>query len=203
MNKYLALSLSFFKTGLFTFGGGLAMLPIIEREMVEKKQWITENEMTDIVAIAEATPGVIAVNMATFVGYKVGKFWGALLATVAVAVPSFLIIFGISFVIDWFLGLEYVGYAFMGIRCAVAILIMRAAFKLFKKAQKNYLSYILMAISITIMLLIPSLSVIYIILFGAFVGLIERIIIINKQKKQEIINQDALPKEDAGDDHVD
>lgn len=201
MNKYLALSLSFFKTGLFTFGGGLAMLPIIEREMVEKKKWITESEMTDIVAIAEATPGVIAVNMATFVGYKVGKFWGALLATLSVVLPSFLIIFGISFVIEWFLGLEYVRYAFMGIRCAVAILIMRAAFKLFKKLQKNYLSYILIALSITIMLLIPSLSVIYIILFGALVGLIERIVIINKQKKKEALVKQELPQEEEGDNH--
>lgn len=203
MNKYAELSWSFFKIGLFTFGGGLAMLPIIEREMIEKKKWLNEDEMTDIIAIAESTPGVIAVNSATFIGYKVGKFWGALLATLSVVLPSFIIILIISLFIEQFLSLEYVKYAFMGIRCCVALLILKAALKLFKKLKKNCLSYILILCSIAIMLILPNLSVIYILLFGALVGLIERMITIQKKKSQiktTEMEKEMVKKEEEDDD---
>ena len=92
MNKHVELFTSFFKIGLFTFGGGLAMIPLISKEAVEKRGWVTEDEILDMVAIAESTPGVIAVNSATYIGYKVGGFWGSLLATLGVTIPSFTII---------------------------------------------------------------------------------------------------------------
>ena len=96
LNKYWELMKTFFKVGLFTFGGGLAMLPIIEKEVVEKHKWLEAPDMVDVIAIAESTPGAIAVNTATFIGYKVGKLWGAILATLALVAPSLIIITIIS-----------------------------------------------------------------------------------------------------------
>ncbi len=188
MNKYVDLSFTFFKIGLFTFGGGLAMLPFMEKEMVEKRNWITNEEMTDIIAIAESTPGAIAVNASTFIGYKVGKFWGALLSTISLVIPSLVIIVIISLFIEQFLALKYVQYAFMGIRCAVALLILKAAISIYKKLAKTYLTYILMAIAIVVTLFIPSISSIYVIIFGGIVGLIEQLIRRKKDGDKEDTN---------------
>ena len=92
MNRNLELFFTFFKIGAFTFGGGYAMIPLIHHELVERKKWINDDEMVNMVAIAESTPGVIAVNSATFVGYKINKFWGSLFATLGVVLPSFVVI---------------------------------------------------------------------------------------------------------------
>ncbi len=112
----LKLLLSFLKIGLFTFGGGYAMIPLIQREMVEKHQWITSDELLEMVAISESTPGPIAVNIATFVGYRVGGVLGSFCATVGVILPAFFIIVVISLAIKKFENLKMVRYGFMGIR---------------------------------------------------------------------------------------
>ena len=185
LNKYLDLTWTFFKVGLFTFGGGLAMLPLITKETVEKHSWVDEDQMGDILAISEATPGPISVNAATFIGYKVGKLFGAMCATLGLVLPSLIIIILISLVIDWFLGLEYVAYAFMGIRCAVAILIFNAAIKIYKKIEKRYLTYILLLIGLAITILIPSISSIYVLLFGGVVAGVEFLIATKIAKKKQ------------------
>ena len=186
LNKYLDLMWTFFKVGLFTFGGGLAMLPLITKETVEKQGWVDEDQIGDILAISEATPGPISVNAATFIGYKVGKLFGAFCATLGLVLPSLIIIILISLVIDWFLGLEYVAYAFMGIRCAVAILIFNAAIKIYKKIEKRYLIYILLLIGLAITILLPQISSIYVLLFGGLVGGVEFAIATKIAKKKKV-----------------
>ena len=193
LNKYLDLTWTFFKVGLFTFGGGLAMLPLITKETVDKHHWVDEDQMGDILAISEATPGPISINAATFIGYKVGKLFGAICATLGLVLPSLIIIILLSLVVDWFLGLEYVAYAFMGIRCAVAILIFNAAIKIYKKIQKRYLTYILLLIGLGITILLPQISSIYVLLFGGLVGGVEFVIasrIAKKKQKQEEENKE-------------
>ena len=182
---YLWLFLTMLKIGLFTFGGGLAMLPIIEREVVEKHKWLKPGEMVDLIAIAESTPGAIAVNTATFIGYKVSKLLGAILATLALVTPSVIIITIISFFVDEFLALEYVNYAFMGIRCAVGVLILFAAIKIFKGNKKYWYTYVLLGLSVIIMLCLPDISTIYIIIGGGIIGLLINLFIFKKEKKVE------------------
>ena len=117
--KTLQVFLTFFKIGAFTFGGGYAMIPLIEKETVEKKKWITDDDVLEIITIAESTPGPIAINAATFVGYRVCGFWGALTATLGVVIPSFGIILAISILIKQFRDIKAVQYAFNGIRAGV------------------------------------------------------------------------------------
>ena len=119
MNILLDLFLSFAKVGLFTFGGGYAMIALIENTCVEKKQWITHDEMLNITVIAESTPGPIAINCATYVGYKQKGFAGALAATIGMVLPSFCIIFAISRFLDHFLEITWIAEAFQGIKIAV------------------------------------------------------------------------------------
>ncbi len=183
MKNIWALMKTFFKVGLFTFGGGLAMLPIIEREVVEKHGWLKTNEMVDLIAIAESTPGAIAVNTATFVGYKVAKFPGAILATLSLVFPSVVIITIISFFVDEFLALEYVEYAFMGIRCAVGVLVLLAAIKIFKGNKKYWYTYVLLVLAVVMMLAFPEISTIYIIIGGGILGLIINLFIFNQERK--------------------
>lgn len=185
MRKYLILIYSFFKLGLFTFGGGYAMLPLIEKDVVEKRKMITTEEMTDILAVSESTPGPLAINCATFVGYKVGGFFGALLATLGVVLPSFIIILIISMFIEQFLAFEYVGYAFAGIRVAVAILILEAAIKMFKKSEKGWLFYILASIALIIALFFTSIEPAFIILGGGLIGMLYTLIIAKKAEGEE------------------
>ncbi len=172
---------TFFKVGLFTFGGGLAMLPIIEREVVEKRKWLTHEEMLDLVAIAESTPGAIAVNAATFIGYKVGKLLGAILTTLALVLPSIIIITIISFFVEEFLAIEYVKYAFMGIRCAVGVLIFFAAIKLFKANKKYWYIYFLLFLAMLILILFPNVSTIFIIIGGGIISLLINIFLVKKK----------------------
>lgn len=134
MKKLFELFASFFKIGLFTFGGGYAMLPMLERELIEDRGWTTEDEILDYFSIAQCTPGVIAVNTATFVGRKQGGFWGAVFATLGVVSPSFVIISVIAAVLSNFAEIEIVQHALNGIRAAVAVLIANSVYKLIKKA---------------------------------------------------------------------
>ena len=154
MNILLELFLTFAKIGLFTFGGGYAMIPIIENQCVEIKHWITNDEMMNMTVIAESTPVPIAINCATFTGYKKAGFVGALVATLGVALPSFVIIFIISIFLDKFLEFTIVANAFKGIKIAVGILILNAAITMFKKMNKQKLPVFIMISSCLVILCI-------------------------------------------------
>ncbi len=136
----LALFTTFFKIGAFTFGGGYAMIPLFHKEIVETHGWISDEEMLDIIAIAESTPGVIAVNMATFVGYKVAGVLGSTIATLAVVLPSFIVISIISQFFLAFKQITVVAWAFAGIRAAVLVLMTNAVLKLSKLCRLNVLT---------------------------------------------------------------
>ena len=132
--RALTLFLTFLKIGAFTFGGGYAMLPLIQREIVDKRKWITNDDILE----------VVAVNSATFVGYRTGGFPGALLATTGVVLPSFLVILAISFVLREFESLKAVQYAFSGIRAGVLALVLKALWSMYRQCPKNAVSYALM-----------------------------------------------------------
>ncbi len=154
MNKIIELFVTFLKIGLFTFGGGYAMISIIEDNCVEQKEWITHDEMMNVTVIAESTPGPIAINCATFVGYKVAGMLGSVFATFGVVLPSFIIILIISFFLDNFLEIPLIANAFTGIKVAVGILIMNAGINMFKKMEKNLLPRVIMVCSLVTMFLI-------------------------------------------------
>ena len=154
MNILLDLFLTFAKIGLFTFGGGYAMISMIENNCVERKQWITHDEMMNVTVIAESTPGPIAINCATFTGYKKAGLIGALVATLGIVVPSFVVIYLISMFLDNFLELTIIANAFKGIKIAVGILILDAAVTMIKKMQKKKLPRTIMLCSCVVMLFI-------------------------------------------------
>jgi len=183
LKKLLQLFIVFFKIGAFTFGGGYAMIPLISEEVVENKKWISNDDILEIVAIAESTPGPIAINSATFIGYKVCGFWGSFFATLGVVLPSFVIILIISFVLQEFGNYRAVKYAFNGIKAAVLALLVKAVWNMYKKFNKNLISYILIAAAfvLTAILKVPALAVI--IGCGIF-GLISSLIIKGRMEKQ-------------------
>ena len=170
-SRLLPLFLTFLKIGAFTFGGGYAMIPIIQREITESRKWLTDDDILDIIAISESTPGPIAINSATFVGYKVAGFWGAFLSTFAVVLPSFVIICILSLLLDAFSDLKAVQYAFFGIRAAVLALILKALFLMYKKCPKNPISYTIIAISF-ILAAVLKLNLLIVILISAALGLV-------------------------------
>ena len=154
MNILIDLFLTFAKIGLFTFGGGYAMTSVIENNCVERKQWITHDEMMDVTVIAESTPGPIAINCATFTGYKKAGFMGALVATFGIVLPSFVVIYLISMLLDNFLELTIIANAFKGIKIAVGLLILDAAITMLKKMHKKKLPRAIMICSCIAMLCI-------------------------------------------------
>ena len=143
--KLLQVFTTFFKIGAFTFGGGYAMIPLIQREAVETHHWVTDDDILDIITIAESTPGPIAINSATFVGYRAAGVWGSVAGTLGVVMPSFTIILLISYVLREFQQIQAVQYAFAGIRAGVLALIIKALWGMYKKCKKNLPSYIVMA----------------------------------------------------------
>ncbi len=155
----LDLFLTFAKVGLFTFGGGYAMIALIEDACVAKKGWITHDDMMNVTVIAESTPGPIAINCATFVGYKQKGLLGATAATLGIVLPSFLIIFLISSFLDNFLEIAWIANAFKGIRIAVGILILDAGLKMIKKMPKKKLPRTIMICSFVLMLTVNVLSI--------------------------------------------
>ncbi len=184
MNKLkqcLSLFKTFFKIGAFTIGGGYAMLPLIQREVAEKRKWIDESVMLDIVAIAESTPGPIAINTATFVGTRVCGFWGAFSATLGTVLPSFVIISVLSQVLVKIMDYEVVRFAFNGIRAGVIALIVKALWGMAKKCPKDTFSYVLIALAFIIAL--TGVNVLYIIIGGALIGLAAGIISARRKKK--------------------
>ena len=182
LKKALQLFLTFFKIGAFTFGGGYAMIPLIQKEVVEEKKWITDDDILEIIAIAESTPGPIAINSATFVGYRVCGFWGSFFATLGVVLPSFVIILIISFVLNEFQNIKAVQYAFNGIRAGVLALLIKALWGMYKKTPKNIVSYIVIALSF-IAVAIIDVPVLLVIIGCALFGLISSIIISRREKK--------------------
>ena len=154
MSLLFDLFLTFAKVGLFTFGGGYAMIALIESVCIERKAWITHDEMMDVTVIAESTPGPIAINCATYVGYKQKGLAGAVAATLGIVLPSFLIIFLISMFLDNFLEITWIAHAFMGIKTAVGILILDAALKMIRKMHKRLFPQIIMVCSAIAMFLI-------------------------------------------------
>lgn len=170
------LFLSMMKIGFFTFGGGYAMIGLLDREFVEKKKWISNDEFTDLVVIAESTPGPIAINCATYIGYKKEKILGAVAATLGMCIPSFAVIYLISLFFDRFLSIGWVASAFKGIQVCVVYLIFSAGIKMFKKIKKTPFNIAVMAVTFLCsacfgLLSVGFSSIFYILIFGA-VGLL-------------------------------
>ena len=172
----LHLFLAMLKIGLFTFGGGYAMIALLENEFVTKCGWLEQEEFLDVAAIAESTPGPIAINSATYIGYKRGGLMGALVATLGITLPSFCIIYAISLFFDAFLSLAVVAYAFQGIRVAVIYLILSAGLRMLKKMKRTPFSVTVVAVTVILMLtctlLSVKLSTIVYILAGGGMGVI-------------------------------
>ena len=170
-----SLFVSMFKIGLFTFGGGYAMISFLEREFVEKKSWLSHDEFMDLIVIAESTPGPIAINCATYIGYKVGKGSGAVAATLGMVIPSFSIIFIISLFFNQFLSLTWVSSAFRGIQSCVVFLILSAGLKMLNKMKKTAFSISVAALTfscmVTFWLLGVHFSSIFYILISGCLGL--------------------------------
>lgn len=187
MRALIDLFLTFSKIGTFTFGGGYAMLSLIERTCVEKKRWITHDEMMQITVIAESTPGPIAINCATYVGLKKKGTAGALAATLGVILPSFLIILLISFYLDRFLEIEWAANAFRGVKIAVGILIIDAALKMIRKMKKDPLSVFILSISFLSVMLINvfALRVSTIVLMLASAGIGLGVYLFKRRKEKE------------------
>lgn len=175
IKRNLNLFYIFFKIGLFTFGGGYAMISQIREMLIVKKNMITEDELTQIIAIAESTPGPLAINMATYIGYKQNKILGSLFATIGVILPSFIIIYILSFFIDEFLQFEIVEKAFYGINAGVAFLILKTAITMFKQLDKNYFSIIIFIVCFLLMIIFEiftiNFSSLYFIIIGGILGL--------------------------------
>ena len=187
MKKYFELFLTMLKIGLFTFGGGYAMIALLENEFVEKKKWLTKDEFLDMLAIAESTPGPIAINSATFIGYKTAGVLGSTFATLGVVLPSFIIIFVISLFLDKFLTFTVVANAFRGIQACVVYLIGSTGLKLFKQMEKKALPIGIMSTILVCMIAfslfaIKFSSIVFILITG-IIGIVS--FYSNKKAKEE------------------
>lgn len=170
MKELIKMFLTFAKVGALTFGGGYAMLPMLQREVVEKNKWATEEELMDYYAIGQCTPGVIAVNTATFVGQSQKGTWGAIFATAGVVFPSFVIISIIATILNNFSDIPAVKYAFAGIRVCVCVLIFNAVVKLFKKSVPDVIAGIVFAL-VLLASVIFDISPIIIVPIAAVLGI--------------------------------
>ena len=185
--EYLSLFLTMLKIGLFTFGGGYAMIALLENEFVAKKKWIEKEEFLDMAAIAESTPGPIAINAATYIGFKNAGIVGAIIATLGICIPSFVIIYAISLFFDAFLSLTLVAYAFKGIQICVVYLILSAGLKMLKQMKKTEFNIIIILITLICMVVLSLFAVkfstiFYILISGAF-GVV--VYFLGKLKKEE------------------
>lgn len=189
LKTLLEMFLTLFKIGLFTFGGGYAMLALLESELVEKKGWLEKEEFLDMVAIAESTPGPIAINSATYIGYKRAGVLGSAVATLAVCLPSFIIIFIISLFLDKFLELRLVQYAFRGIQACVVYLILSAGLKMLKGLKKDVMSVIILSAVLVAMLALSifakDFSNIFFILISGIIGLVAYFIRASIKRKED------------------
>jgi chromate transporter len=175
MNKLRTLFLTFLKIGAFTFGGGYAMIALLENEFVSKKKWVDKNEFLDMVAVAESTPGPIAINAATYIGYKLSGMSGAILSTIGVSIPSFIIMFFISLFLDKFLALKLVGFAFRGIQACVIYMILFAGIKMLGQLEKKAFNYVIFGAVVISMvafsILAVNFSAVFFILICGFIGI--------------------------------
>ena len=190
MKKILDLFFTMLKIGLFTFGGGYAMIALLENEFVEKKKYIEKEEFLDMVAIAESTPGPIAINSATYLGYRTAGFFGSLAATIGVVIPSFTIIFIISLFFDAFLSFTLVEYAFRGIQVCVVYLIFSAGMKMLKSVKKTPLSISIISAVLVCMITLSIFAVkfstiLYIVICGCIGLFVYFLNTINKRKEGE------------------
>ena len=172
LKDFFALLLSMMKVGLFTFGGGYAMISLLDREFVERRGWITQDEFLDLVTIAESTPGPIAINCATYIGYKRAGILGSVGATLGMCIPSFTIIYLISIFFDRFLAVEWVAAAFEGIQACVVFLILSAGLKMLKKMKKTPFNLTVMSLTLISMVMLSLFavgfsSIFYILISGA------------------------------------
>ena len=186
---YLSLFLTMLKIGLFTFGGGYAMIALLENEFVEKKKWIEKDEFLDVAAIAESTPGPIAINAATYIGYKNAGIIGSMIATLGICIPSFIIIYTISLFFDAFLSLTLVAYAFKGIQICVVYLILTAGLKMLAHMKKNAFNMIIILTTLICMVVFSLFAVkfstiFYIMISGAFGVAVYLLGKIRKEEKQ-------------------
>ena len=185
VKNFLEMFWTWFLIGLCTFGGGYAMIAIIQNKLVEKKKWTSNEELSKIIAIAESTPGPIAINSATYIGYTMLGAFGSVLATLGVVLPSFTIIYIISLFFNDFLQYEIVANAFTGIKASVAALILLAGIKIFKSAKKDLMSILIFGISLVLTLLIGifdwDFSSLILIVAGAFIGLFSVLLTKNKR----------------------
>ena len=177
MRLLFDLFICFFKIGLFTFGGGYAMIALIENACVEEKKWITHDEMMNVTVIAESTPGPIAINCATFVGYKQKGFWGSVAATLGVVLPSLIIIYLIALYFKSFLEVKLIANAFEGIKAAVGIIIIDAGLNMYKKMKdKNFLTVSILVVNFILVLLVSfynyKLSTVVLMLSSGFLTFI-------------------------------
>ena len=188
---YLSLFLTMLKIGLFTFGGGYAMIALLENEFVAKKKWLGKDEFLDIAAIAESTPGPIAINAATYIGYKNAGIIGSMIATLGICIPSFVIIYAISLFFDAFLSLTLVAYAFKGIQICVVYLILTAGLKMLKQMKKTVFNIIIISITLICMVVFSLFAVkfstiFYILLSGACGVAVYLLGKIRKEKKHDL-----------------
>ena len=186
---YLSLFLTMLKIGLFTFGGGYAMIALLENEFVEKKKWLEKDEFLDIAAIAESTPGPIAINAATYIGYKNSGMIGSMIATLGICIPSFVIIYAISLFFDAFLSFTLVAYAFKGIQICVVYLILTAGLKMLKQMKKTTFNMIIISITLICMIVFSLFAVkfstiFYILISGACGVAVYLLGKIRKEEKQ-------------------
>ena len=185
--KYFSLFLTMLKIGLFTFGGGYAMIALLENEFVSKKKWLEKDEFLDVAAIAESTPGPIAINAATYIGYKNAGPVGSLIATLGICIPSFVIIYLISLFFDAFLSLTIVAYAFKGIQMGVVYLILSAGLKMFRQMKKNALNLIIFTLSFGCMvafsIFVVNFSTIFYILISGACGV--AVYLLGKIRREE------------------
>lgn len=175
MKTLFDMFLVFARIGGFTFGGGYAMLPMLQREVVENKKWATQEELMDYYAIGQCTPGIIAVNVATFVGYKEKGFWGAVFSTLGVITPSVIIVGIIAMFISNFQEYEVVQYAFAGIRAAVVALIAASVIKLFKKSVIDAVTGIIFAL-VTLLSFFTDISPIVFVVVSGVLGLTAKLV---------------------------
>jgi chromate transporter len=189
IKDYLSLFLTMLKIGLFTFGGGYAMIALLENEFVNKKNWLEKDEFLNVAAIAESTPGPIAINAATYIGYKNAGFIGAAIATLGICIPSFSIIYAISLFFDAFLSFTLVAYAFKGIQICVIFLILSAGLKMLKHMKKTTFNIIIISTTLICMVVfslfaIKFSTIFYILICGGCGVTVYLIDKIKKEKKQ-------------------
>ena len=169
--EIIRLFAAFFRIGAFTFGGGIAMIPLIQKEAVEKHKWVTDEDVLEILAIAESTPGPIAINSATFVGHRVCGVLGSVFATLGVVLPNFLIILALSFVLEQFQELRAVQYAFHGIRAGVLALLIKSLWTMYKKSPKGWPAYVAMGAAF-VLTAVCGVDLIFVIIGCAVFGLL-------------------------------